>query len=175
MGTHARNGDGVSVFAVQLAKALGAKVIITSSSDDKLVRAKELGADHGINYNDNPRWDKEVLEITGGRGADVVVETAGIATMTTSMKATAAGGLIGVLGGVTGLSGEIQIAPLVMKRLRVVGVLVDSRAHFEELAAFLGKHSIEPTIDRKFGFDELPAALHHMESGGHFGKIVVEV
>ena len=95
--------------------------------------------------------------------------------MTTSMKATAAGGLIGVLGGVTGLSGEVQIAPLVMKRLRVVGVLVDSRAHFEELAAFLGEHSIEPAIDRKFGFDELPAALHHMESGGHFGKIVVEV
>ena len=166
---------GVSVFAVQLAKALGAQVIITSSSDDKLARAQSLGADHGINYNDTPRWDKEVLEITGGRGADVVVETAGIATMTTSMKATAAGGLIGVLGGVTGLSGEVQIAPLVMKRLRVVGVLVDSRAHFEELAAFLGEHSIEPAIDRKFGFDELPAALHHMESGGHFGKIVVEV
>ena len=165
---------GVSIFAVQLAKALGAKVIITSSSDDKLARAQSLGADHGINYSDNPRWDKAVLEITGGRGADVVVETAGITTMTTSMKATAAGGVIGVLGGVTGLSGEVQIAPLVMKRLRVVGVLVDSRAHFEELSAFLAKHSIEPVIDRKFGFDELPAALQHMESGGHFGKIVVE-
>jgi len=166
---------GVSIFVLQLGKAMGARVIITSSSDEKLARAKELGADHTINYRETPRWDKAVLELTEGRGADIVVETAGIATMTGSMKAAAAGGLVGVLGGVTGLRGEIDIAPLAMKRLRVIGVLVDSRVHFEQLAAFLETHPINPVIDRLFTFEELPKALHHMEAGSHFGKIVVEV
>ncbi len=166
---------GVSIFALQLGKAMGARVIITSSSDEKLQRAKELGADHTINYRENPRWDKTVLELTERRGADIVVETAGIATMTSSMKAAAAGGVVGVLGGVTGLRGEIDIAPLAMKRLRVTGILVDSRAHFEKLTEFLETHPIEPVIDRKFAFEELPEALRHMESGSHFGKIVVEV
>ena len=166
---------GVSIFTLQLGKAMGARVIITSSSDEKLARAKELGADHTINYRDNPRWDKTVLELTEGRGADIVVETAGIATMTTSMKAAAAGGVVGVLGGVTGLSGDINIAPLVMKRLRVTGILVDSRAQFEKLVEFLETHRIEPVIDRRFTFEEFPEALRHMEAGGHFGKIVVEM
>jgi len=166
---------GVSIFAVQLAKAMGARVVITSSSNEKLERARALGADHGINYVDNPRWDKEVLEVTGKKGADIVVETAGIQTMTSSMKAAAAGGLVGVLGGVTGLGGDVNLAPLVMKRLRIVGVLVDSRAHFEKLVAFLTEHAIEPVIDRRFAFEEFPDALRTMEAGKHFGKIVVEV
>lgn len=166
---------GVSIFSLQLGKAMGACVIITSSSDEKLARAKELGCDHAINYQENPRWDKTVLELTEGRGADIVVETAGIATMTTSMKAAAAGGVVGVLGGVTGLSGDINIAPLVMKRLRVTGILVDSRAQFARLAEFLETHRIEPVIDRRFAFEEFPAALRHMEARSHFGKIVVEV
>lgn len=166
---------GVSIFALQIARAMGARVIITSSSDDKLARAKQLGADHTINYRENPRWDKTVLELTEGRGADIVVETAGIATMTSSMKAAAAGGVVGVLGGVTGLRGEIDIAPLAMKRLRVIGILVDSRAHFEQLTAFVEANPIEPVIDRRFAFKDFPEALRHMEAGGHFGKIVVEV
>ena len=87
----------------------------------------------------------------------------------------AAGGVVGALGGVTGLRGEVDIAPLVMKRLRVVGVLVDSRAHFEDLVKFLEAHPIEPVIDRRFGLEEFPEALRHMEAGRHFGKIVVEV
>ena len=166
---------GVSIFAVQLAKAMGARVIVTSSSDTKLERARELGADEGINYVEHPRWDKEVLDRTERHGADIVVETAGIVTMTSSMKATTAGGLVGVLGGVTGLVGSVDIAPLVMKRLRVVGILVDSRAHFEELVRFLTEHRIEPVIDRRFAFEELPEAFHYMEAGKHFGKIVVEL
>ena len=164
---------GVSVFAVQLAKAMGAKAIITSSSDEKLERAKKLGADVAINYKENPRWDKTVLEATGGEGADVVVETGGIATMNASLKCARAGGLIGVLGGVTGLSGEVNIAPLTMRRLRVHGILVDSRAGFEKFLAFLEEHSIEPAIDRVFPFEKLADALRHMESGSHFGKVVV--
>ena len=166
---------GVSIFALQLAKAMGARVIITSSSDEKLARAKELGCDHTINYQENPRWDKTVLELTEGRGADIVVETAGIATMTMSMKAAAAGGVVGVLGGVTGLSGDINIAPLVMKRLRVTGILVDSRVQFEKLVEFLETNHVEPVIDRRLAFEEFPEALRHMEAGSHFGKIVVEV
>ena len=166
---------GVSIFALQLGKAMGARVIITSSSDEKLAHAQELGADHTINYQENSRWDKTVLELTEGRGADIVVETAGIATMTTSMKAAAAGGVVGVLGGVTGLSGDINIAPLVMKRLRVTGILVDSRAQFEKLVEFLETHRIEPVIDRRFAFEEFPTALRRMEAGSHFGKLVVEV
>jgi NADPH:quinone reductase-like Zn-dependent oxidoreductase len=164
---------GVSVFVIQLGKALGARVIITSSSDEKLERARALGADVLINYQKNPRWDKEVLEATGGQGADIVVETGGIATMSTSLKAARAGGLVAVLGGVTGLSGEVNIAPLTMKRLRVSGILVDSREQFEKLAAFLEEHPIQPAIDRTFAFEELPEAFRHMEKGAHFGKIVV--
>ena len=166
---------GVSIFALQIAKAKGAKVIITSSSDEKLARARELGADHTINYAEQPRWDREVLNLTGGQGADVVVETAGIATMTASLKAVAAGGVVGVLGGVTGLSGEVNIAPLVMKRVHVAGILVDSRAAFAELSSFLDEHAIRPVIDRRFPFDELRAAFEHMKAGRHFGKIVVDV
>jgi len=164
---------GVSVFVIQLAKALGARVIVTSSSDEKLERARALGADVLVNYRKSPRWDKDVLDATKGQGADIVVETGGIATMSASLKAARAGGLVAVLGGVTGLSGEVNIAPLTMKRLRVLGILVDSRANFEKLVAFLDEHPIQPAIDRKFRFEELPDALRHMESGAHFGKIVV--
>jgi NADPH:quinone reductase-like Zn-dependent oxidoreductase len=166
---------GVSVFAAQLAKSLGARVIVTSSSDEKLERARALGADVLVNYKKSPRWDKDVLDATGGQGADIVVETGGIATMSASLKAARAGGLVAVLGGVTGLTGEVNIAPLTMKRLRVQGILVDSRINFEKLVAFLDEHPIRPVIDRRFPFEELPAALRHMEAGAHFGKIVVEV
>lgn len=164
---------GVSVFAVQLAKAMEAKVIITSSSEEKLERARRLGADVSINYKENPRWEKNVLEATEGQGADIIVETGGIATMSASLKCARAGGLVGVLGGVTGLSGEVAIAPLTMRRLRVHGILVDSRAGFEKFLAFLDEHPIEPAIDRTFPFEKLEDALRHMESGAHFGKIVV--
>lgn len=166
---------GVSIFALQLAKAMGALVAITSSSDEKLERARALGADVTINYRENPRWDKAVLEATGGLGADVVVETAGIQTMTQSTKACAAGGVIGVLGGVTGLSGEVNLAPVTMKRLRVVGVLVDSRANFEKFVSFLEEHPFEPVIGATFPFEELRGALRHMEAGAHFGKIGVSL
>lgn len=165
---------GVSIFAIQLAKAMKANTIITSSSNEKLKRSLELAVDHTINYIDNPRWDRTVLEITDGRGVDIVCETGGITTMNASLKATAAGGLIGVLGGITGLTGEINIAPLAMKRLRVIGVLVDSRVAFEKMLSFLNEHRIKPIIDRRFPFEKLRDALSYMKAGKHFGKIVVE-
>lgn len=166
---------GVSIFAVQLAKALGARVLITSSSDEKLARARELGADVTINYRENPDWERLVLEATDGRGVDVTVETGGAGTLNQSLKATRAGGAIGMLGALTGLKAEIHVGAILMKRLRVCGIMVDSRASFEQMNAFLGRHAIRPVIDRRFPFDELPEALRTMQRGEHFGKIAIDV
>lgn len=166
---------GVSLFSVQFAKALGARVIVTSSSDEKLERARLLGADEGINYREQPRWDKVVLELTDGLGADIVVENAGAATLSQSLKCARAGGVVALLGALTGLSHEINIAPIVMKRLRVQGILVDSRSTFETMVEFLDAHPIEPVIDREFEFEALPEALAFMKRGAHFGKIVIDV
>ncbi len=166
---------GVSVFALQLAKALHATVVITSSRDEKLRRARELGADHTINYRTQPDWHKEVLRLTGGRGADITVENGGAGTLSRSLRATRAGGTVAMLGALTGLRDEVELAPVLMKRLRICGIMVDSRAAFERLCAFLARTSIEPVIDRVFPFEQLPDALRWMEAGRHFGKIVVEI
>ena len=162
------------MFAVQFAKALGAKVIVTSSSDEKLARAKEAGADHGINYRANPDWEKEVLKLTERRGADLVVENGGAATLTRSLRAVRAGGVIAMLGALTGLQDRVDLAPVLMKRIHVAGIMVDSRAAFEAMNVFIEKHRLTPIIDRVFPFERLPEALRLMEAGGHFGKLVVE-
>ncbi len=164
---------GVSVFALQLAKAMNATVIITSSSDEKLARARELGADHTINYRTRPDWHREVLRLTGGRGADITVENGGAGTLSQSLRATRAGGVVAMLGALTGLSADVNLAPVLMKRLRICGIMVDSRAAFERLCAFLAQHPLEPVIDRVFPFEQLPDALRWMETGRHVGKIVV--
>lgn len=165
---------GVSMFAVQFAKALGARVIVTSGSDEKLARAKDAGADHGINYRANPDWEKEVLKLTERRGADLVVENGGAATLTRSLRAVRASGVIAMLGALTGLQDRVDLAPVLMKRIHIVGIMVDSRAAFEAMNVFIDKHRITPIIDRVFPFERLPEALRLMEAGGHFGKIVVE-
>ncbi len=166
---------GVSIFALQLAQALGARVIITSSSDDKLDRARQLGAAHTINYEQTPKWARAVLDYTAGMGVDVTVETVGAATLNDSLQATRAGGMIAVLGALRGLESTINAGLVLMKRMRVHGVMVDSRAVFEEMVRFIESQNIRPIIDRTFTFDQFPAALHHLESGTHFGKIVVTV
>lgn len=166
---------GVSIFALQIAKAMGATVIITSSSDEKLARARALGADHTVNYRRHTAWHKQVLESTDGRGADIVVENGGIATLAQSLDAARPGGTIALLGALTGLHGETDIAPLLMKRIRIAGILVDSRAAFEDMLAFFEQHALEPLIDARFEFERLPDALRHMQSAAHFGKIVVSV
>ncbi|MBU0638180.1 MAG: NAD(P)-dependent alcohol dehydrogenase [Planctomycetes bacterium] len=165
---------GVSIFALQLAKALGATVIITSSSAEKLARARELGADYTINYRQTPEWDKAVLEITGNAGVDVTVETVGAATLNRSLAAMRGGGTVALLGALAGLEGKINVGLILMKELLVAGILTGSRVAFEALREFVGEHSLRPVIDRRFPFDGLPAALRYMESGRHFGKIVVE-
>ncbi|MEP0845436.1 MAG: NAD(P)-dependent alcohol dehydrogenase [Phycisphaerae bacterium] len=166
---------GVSIFAVQIAKALGATVIVTSSSDEKLSRARALGADHGINYRTTEDWPAAVLERTGGRGVDLTVETVGAATLEKSLLCTRPGGIVALLGALQGIKGELNVGLILMKRLRVLGIMVDSRRAFEEMNTFLARHGIRPVIDRTFGFTELPAALRAMERGEHFGKLVVRV
>ncbi|MBL8880634.1 MAG: NAD(P)-dependent alcohol dehydrogenase [Phycisphaerales bacterium] len=166
---------GVSIFALQIAKARGARVIVTSSSNGKLRRAVELGADATINYREHENWDAEVIRLTDGMGVDVTVETAGIATLERSLKATRANGIVAYMGALTGLTGPINTGLLMMKRQRICGILVDSRAAFEQMNDFLPRHRIAPVIDRRFPFEELPAALRYLETGSHFGKIVVEV
>ncbi|MEM7203371.1 MAG: NAD(P)-dependent alcohol dehydrogenase [Planctomycetota bacterium] len=164
---------GVSIFAVQLGRAMGLDVIVTSSSEAKLDKVRGLGATAGINYRSQPAWEREVLARTDGRGADVVVENGGAGTLTQSLRAVRAGGTVAMLGALTGLRAEIDIAPILMKRVRVQGIMVNHRRAFEELLAFVLQHRITPVIEASFGFDELPQALEHMAAGSHFGKIVV--
>lgn len=164
---------GVSIFALQLAKALGARVIITSGSDAKLARARELGADHTVNYKTHPQWERQVLEFTQGAGVDVTVETVGPGTLDRSLKATRAGGIIGLLGALTGRAGQITTGLLMMKRIQLHGIMVDSRAAFEDLVHFIEQHSITPVIDARYAFEELPRAFADLAAGRHFGKLVI--
>ncbi len=164
---------GVSIFALQLAKAMGLRVIITSSSDEKLERARALGADGTINYRTHPEWEAKVLAATGGEGVDLVVENGGPGTLDRSMKATRAGGIIALLGALTGRQGPVTTGLILMKRLNIHGIMVDSRSAFEAMCRFMDAHPIEPVIDRVFPFEGLVDALRCMESGEHFGKIVV--
>lgn len=166
---------GVSIFALQLAKAAGARVIITSSSDAKLERARSLGADACINYRNQPEWDKEVLRLTGGHGADVVVEVGGPGTLERSLNCVAVGGRIAYVGVLTGLAGQASPVMLIPRLSTINGIFVGSRAMFERLLAALVAHKIRPVIDQEFAFDQAPAALARMESAAHFGKLVLRV
>jgi NADPH:quinone reductase-like Zn-dependent oxidoreductase len=165
---------GVSTFALQFAKMFGAEVIITSSSDEKLHRARELGADHLINYRTVTDWEDAVLEITGGRGVDHVIEVGGTGTLTRSVKAVRNGGHIALIGALD-MSGEFNPVPIFMRNIRVQGIFVGSREMFETMNSAIEKQGLRPVIDRKFGFDEIANALSYMKSGSHFGKVVVEL
>ncbi len=165
---------GVSIFALQLAKALGARAIITSSSDEKLSRALALGADAGTNYKTNPDWDKWARQQTGGTGVDVVIEVGGAGTLDRSLKAVKTGGhvaLIGVLAGGTTFNPMFVL----MKAVRLQGVFVGSRAMFEAMNEVIAAKQMRPVIDRVFPLADAPAAFRHLESGSHFGKVVVGV
>lgn len=166
---------GVSIFALQFAKAAGAKVIITSSSDAKLERAKKLGADHGINYKTHPEWQEEVRRLTDGQGVDVVVEVGGPGTLERSLGSIRTSGRIAYIGVLTGLAGQANPVMLIPTLGSIHGIFVGNRAMFANMLAAIAAHGIEPVIDRVFPFAEAPAALAHLESGSHFGKIVIEV
>lgn len=165
---------GVSIFALQFAKLHGARVIITSSSDEKLERAKQLGVDEMINYTRTPEWDREVLALTGGAGVQHVVEVGGAGTLAKSLKAVSVGGhvcLIGVLAG----AGDFDPRSILMKSVRLQGVFVGSRLMFEEMNAAIEVNETRPVVDKTFAFEEAHEALRYMESGSHFGKIVIKL
>ena len=165
---------GVALFALQFAKLAGARVIALSSSDEKLARAKALGADAGVNYRTTPDWEKAVRALTGGRGVEIVVETAG-ATLDQSLAALAFGGFVGVVGFVAGYKAEIPIRALLGPMLRVQGIAVGSRARFEAMNRAIRLHGLKPVIDRVFPFAESADAFRHMRSGAHFGKVVIRM
>jgi len=165
---------GVSVFAVQIAKHFGARVISTSSSDEKLERIRELGADETINYKTREDWDKAVLELTDGRGVDHVVEVGGTGTLTKSVRAVRVGGHIALIGALD-MAGEFNPIPVFMKGIRVQGIFVGSQEMFEGLNSMIDSSEVTPVIDRVFDFEEAREALHYMESGSHFGKIVIKI
>ncbi len=165
---------GVSIFALQMAHGMGARVICTSSSDAKLERAVSLGAASSINYARNPDWQDEVRRLTGKAGVDLVIEVGGAGTLGRSMQATRAGGRIAVIGVLTGRA-EVDPSVILFRRLSLQGILVGSRAMFEAMIRAIDMLSLRPVIDRRFGFDEVAAALHHLKGGSHFGKVVVTV
>jgi NADPH:quinone reductase-like Zn-dependent oxidoreductase len=166
---------GVSLFALQFAKLSGARVIITSSSDEKLRRAQELGADDGINYRQIPDWHKRVRELTGGMGVDHVVEVGGAGTLSQSLQAVRTAGHVALIGVLSGAGGEVNPLPILMKHLRVRGIYVGSRAMFEAMNRAVVAQQLHPVVDRVFPLAELRTALEQMEHGSHFGKLVVRV
>jgi NADPH:quinone reductase-like Zn-dependent oxidoreductase len=166
---------GVSIFALQFAKMMGARVLGTSSSDEKLARAKTLGLDAGVNYRLHPEWDKWVIEQTGGRGADLIVEVGGAGTFTRSLRALRIGGVIAQIGVLSESSEAIEIPLLLHRQVRLCGIYVGSRADFEMMNGAIQQQKLKPTVDEVFSFTDTPAALRRLQSGSHFGKLVTSV
>jgi NADPH:quinone reductase-like Zn-dependent oxidoreductase len=166
---------GVSMFALQFARLAGARVLVVSSSDAKLERARKLGADVCINYKTTPDWEGEVLRLTDGRGVDCVVEVGGAGTLSRSMASLTVGGRIALIGVLTGPVAAGSPYALLGKQASVHGVFVGSRGHFERMMNAVELHKLEPIVDRVFEFDDAPAAYHHLESAKHFGKVVVRI
>jgi len=164
---------GVSTFGLQIATASGARVIMTSSSDAKLERARAMGADATVNYRTHPEWSKRVLELTDGRGVDATLEVGGPGTFPQSIAATRMAGTIAVIGALETGEGSIHPAQIFGKSLRLHGIYVGSREMFRDLNAFLEVNAIKPVIDRVFDFDEAPSAYEYVASGSHFGKVVI--
>jgi NADPH:quinone reductase-like Zn-dependent oxidoreductase len=166
---------GVSVFGLQLAAAAGAKPIITSSSDAKLARARELGAFGTVNYRSNPEWQHEVRALTGGAGVDQVLEVGGQDTLPRALQALSFGGHVAIIGGLSGFASDVPVGTLMGLNATASGIYVGSRADFEALNAFLREHEIKPVVDKVFELEEAPAAFAAMDSGDFFGKVVIRL
>jgi NADPH:quinone reductase-like Zn-dependent oxidoreductase len=170
-----QGSGGVSVFALQFAKAAGARVIATSSSGEKLERLRNLGADETINYKEVPAWGPKALELTGGRGVDVVVEVGGPGTLDQSMLAARIGGHVALIGVLTGVAGPVQTALLFSKNLRVQGLTVGSRAMQLDMIDAIEANGIKPVISDTFELANLADAFRHQAANKHFGKIAVAI
>jgi NADPH:quinone reductase-like Zn-dependent oxidoreductase len=168
---------GVSIFALQFATMLGARVIGTSSSEEKLARASSMGLTAGCNYRDRPEWSKWAVESTNGIGVDRIIEVGGAGTLGQSLRAVRVGGMIAQIGVLSGgaVTDALALAPILHKQLRVQGIYVGSRAMFEHMNNAIEKAKLRPVVDRVFALDQAREAFQHMESGSHFGKIVIRV
>lgn len=180
---HVKAGDtvllegtgGVSIFALQFAKLSGARTILTSSSDEKLERARSLGADMTVNYKAEPDWSKRVKEFTEGEGANHIIEVGGAGTLASSLGCVALGGTISVIGVLSGTAAQVDIRSILMKGVRVQGIFVGPRDAFEAMNRAIALHQVRPVVGRVFPFAEAPEALRYLESGAHFGKVVIRM
>jgi len=166
---------GVAIMALQLAAAMGARVIVTSSSDERLQRALALGADHGINYRETPNWGEAARKLTDGRGVDAVIEIGGEGTLPQSIAALRRGGHINVIGYLAGFGLGLSVIHLIERNTHLHGLSVGNREQFEELMGFVSEHGIRPVIDRTYSFDQAGQALQDIAGGGNFGKLVVTI
>jgi NADPH:quinone reductase-like Zn-dependent oxidoreductase len=164
---------GVSLFALQFAKLLGAHVMVTSSSDEKLQRAVNLGADEGLNYVSTPEWGKEVRRMAGADGVDLIIEVGGQKTLPQSLRAIRAGGTISLIGVLSGLNMDVSLGLIVIRKLRLQGITVGNRDGMEAMMRAISQHAIKPVIDRTFAFEELRQALDYLARGLHFGKVCI--
>lgn len=172
----AQGTGGVSLFAVQLAKARGATVILTSSSDDKLAIGATLGADHLVNYRTTPEWQREVKSLTGGEGADVVVDVGGVDTLARSVRATRMGGTVAIVGVLGGFGdAALPVSTAMTQNIHLVGITVGSVQAHRDLAATVESAGIRPHVSHRLGWDEIPEAMRIMQAGEHVGKITLEV
>ena len=168
-----QGSGGVSIFALQFAKLVGARVFATSSSDEKRKRLESLGVEASVNYKTTPEWDKAIAEITGG-GVDHVVEVGGAGTLARSINAIRIGGRIYVIGVLSGPA-EINPQPILRKSANIHGIFVGSREMFEHMNAEIVRTKLKPVVDRVFKFDEAKAAFQHLAAGAHFGKVCIRV
>jgi NADPH:quinone reductase-like Zn-dependent oxidoreductase len=166
---------GVSIFALQFAKMNGARVIITSGSDEKLERAKALGADDGINYHKHPDWEKEALRLTDGKGVDHVIEVGGVGTLAKSFAALGYGGQVSLIGVLAGRTGDSSPHSLMLKAGKLQGIFVGNRAMFESMNKAITVNKMKPVVDKTFPFDQAVAAYKHQLEKKHFGKIVISI
>ncbi len=164
---------GVSIFALQFAKAMGCKVVVTSSSDEKLAHARQLGADHLINYKTTPDWGKAAVTATGG-GVDCVIEVGGADTFNQSLEAAKVGGAVVVIGLLSGVAQKIFVNTIFGKNLHIHGISVGSREQFEAMNAFITQHKLKPVVDQVYPWRKVQDALKAMKDAGHFGKICLE-
>ena len=166
---------GVSIFGLQFARAMGIQAIITSSSDEKLMRAQALGANHAINYKATPDWDRAAMAITDGRGVDHVVEVGGAATLARSFGAIRVGGKISIIGVLSGPATELNAGLFLARRANVQGISCGSTQMFTAMVRAIASNGMKPIIEKVFAFSEAPAAYRHLASGAHFGKIVIRI
>lgn len=166
---------GVSLFGLQFAKMHGARVIITSGSEQKLERARALGADETINYRTTPDWEQEVFRLTGKAGVQHVLEVGGAETFAKSLHTLAPGGTISVIGGVSGFTTQTPLIDIIGRNALIRGIYVGNREMFEAMNQAITRHKMKPTIDCEFSFDEAAGAYQHLQSGAHFGKVIITI